>query len=337
MSPDAANLNYPRRMPQAIFLDSGGVINDNSRRAPQWVYHLEQYMPTTRLGGPGKLWGQANAILSDKLFGSEDRLWDKFIAEADDFKSFYRTYCLYWMNGSIGLVNEFLRREHEQNKGLQGPEEESAEKELLQLAYPETEAELIEIAHEAHLYCTALVQADYPGAVEAIMRLKFEQGFDMYTCSGEAANELELTFRTLGISTLVPSTITDTVAQGTKQDLRPVFHKLYGPDLINCHKGSSRFYEQIFRDSGVDPRNAVVVDDKEHILAWAKVHGARTVLISNKDRRGKEMLVEIEEVDEEDGELKKQTVPVVDHQLESLSQLPDLTANWRKHAEQKRP
>ncbi|KAF9953458.1 hypothetical protein BGZ70_000245 [Mortierella alpina] len=277
MSPEAACQNYPRRMPQAIFLDSGGVINDNSRRAPQWVYHLEQYMPTTRLGGPGKLWGEANAILSDQLFGSEDRLWDKFIAESEDFKSFYRTYCLYWMNGTIGLVNDFLRREHEQNIALQDQVAGSTEKEPLQLAYPETEAELIEIAHNAHLYCTALVQADYPGAVEAIMRLKFEQGFDMYTCSGEAANELELTFRTLGISTLSPSAAAST----------------------------------------------------EHILAWAKIHGARTVLISDKNRKGKEMMIEVEEVDEENGKLKKKMVPVVDHQLESLAQLPDLTASWK--------
>ncbi|CAO3563632.1 unnamed protein product [Mortierella alpina] len=328
MSPDAACQNYPRRMPQAIFLDSGGVINDNSRRAPQWVYHLGQYMPTTRLGGPGKFWGEANAILSDQLFGSE-MLWDKLIAEAEDFKSFYRTYCLYWMNGAIDLVNGFLRREHEQNMALQDQEEESTEKEPLQLACPETEAELIEIAHNAHLYCTALVQADYPGAVEAIMRLKFEQGFDMYTCSGEGASELELTFRTLGISTLNPSAMTSTVTADAKQYLRPVFHKLYGPDLIDCHKGSSRFYEQIFQDSGVDPRAAVIVDDKEHILAWAKIHGARTVLISDKNREGKEMMIEIDEVDEEDGKLKKRMVPVVDHQLESLAQLPDLTASWK--------
>ncbi|KAF9282189.1 hypothetical protein BGZ68_006164 [Mortierella alpina] len=331
MSPDARYHSFPCRMPQAIFLDSGGVINDNSRRAPQWVYHLEQYMPTTRLGGPGKLWGEANAILSDELFGSEEGLWNKFIAEAADFKSFYRTYCLYWMNGSIRLVNESLRREHEQCKAIQGLEKASTENEPLQIASPETEAELIEIAHKAHLYCTALVQADYPGAVEAIMRLKFEQGFDMYTCSGEGANELELTFRTLGLSTLTPSTIASAVTQDAKQDLRPVFHKLYGPDLIDCHKGSSRFYEQIFRDSGVDPRNAVIVDDKEHILAWAKVHGARTVLISNKNREGKEMMIEIEQVDEKDGKVRKITVPVVDHQLESLAQLPDLTSSWRKH------
>ncbi|KAG0198173.1 hypothetical protein BGX28_008354 [Mortierella sp. GBA30] len=333
-SPDPECHNYPRRMPRAIFLDSGGVINDNDRRAPQWMHHLEQYMPTTCLGGPGKLWGKANAVLSDRLFRVDSGLWEKLISDTTDFQDFHRAYHLYWIQESVKIVNELLRLEYEQNAPHdegegEGRDGNNERKPMLQLLLPETEEEQIEIAHNAHLYCTALVQADYPGAVDAILKLKLEQGFELYTCSGEASTELELTFRTLGISILDSSTPTRT--QDGSRCLQPVFTKLYGPDLINCHKGSSRFYKQIFQDSGIDPRDVVVVDDKEHILAWAKVHGARTVMISNKDRSGKEMTIEVEELDGVGGVLKRKTLTVVDHQLRSLAELPDLTAEWQRH------
>ena len=174
--------------------------------------------------------------------------------------------------------------------------------------------------------------------MEAILNLKFEQGFDMNTCSGESATDLELTFRTLGISTLhaAVDSATNTDADVVEADitaarLRPVFTRLYGPDLIQYHKYSSQLYELIFKDSGVDPNEAVVVDDKEYILAWAKIHGARTAIIPSEDRAGKESMVEVEERVGEEGEVaSKRKVPAVDHQLSSLVGLPALTALRKK-------
>ncbi|KAF9135905.1 hypothetical protein BGW39_010720 [Mortierella sp. 14UC] len=339
--------NHPQTLPRAIFLDSGGVINDNDRRAPQWVHHLEQYMPTTKIGGPGRLWGKGNAIMSDRLFKGENPLWKQLTDKARDFHQFYREYHLFWMQEGVRLVNEFLEEEYDEQRQ---PGDDNKEKPpLVPLVLPESEEEQIQIAYEAHLYCTSVVRADYPGAVEAILALKFDQGFTMYTCSGESASELELTFKTLGISTLLaqeeekkdrilsatPSqeTADISVEEAAAVVGKPVFTKLYGPDLIQCLKGSSDFYRRIFEDSGVDPREAVVVDDKEYILAWAKVHGARTVMISSKDRRGKEMTIEVNQI-QADGTVAKVVVPVVDDQLESLSQLPALTASWKKHLEQ---
>ncbi|KAF8942852.1 hypothetical protein BGZ47_006068 [Haplosporangium gracile] len=343
--------NYPQTLPRAIFLDSGGVINDNDRRAPQWVYHLEQYMPTTKIGGPGKLWGKSNAIMSDRLFKGENPIWTQLIDRSKDFHQFYREYHLFWFQEGVRLVNKFLKEEYDEIvKNSQGHGGDGDDKELpplVQLVLPESEIEQIQIAYDAHHYCTSIVRADYPGAVEAILELKFEQGFTMYTCSGESAPELELTLKTLGMSTLLaqeekkaangrsstitPQATTDiSIEEAAEAVVRPVFTKLYGPDLIQYHKGSSEFYRRIFKDSGVDPRDAVVVDDKEHILAWAKVHGARTVMISTKDRRGKEMMIEVDKI-QADGTVTKVVVPVVDDQLESLSQLPALTASWKRH------
>lgn len=343
--------NFPQTLPLAIFLDSGGVINDNDRRAPQWDHHLEQYMPTTKIGGPGRLWRKSNAIMWDRLFRGENPLWKELIDRSKDFQQFYREYHLFWVQEGVRLVNSFLKEEYDAAvNNLQGYGGDGASKETLpivQLVLPESEEEQIQIAYDAHLYCTSIVRADYPGAVEAIMELKFEQGFTMYTCSGESAPELELAFKTLGMSTLlahdekkaahgcsstsISQAITDiSVDEATDVVVRPVFTTLYGPDLIQCHKGSSEFYRRIFEDSGVDARDALVVDDKEYILAWAKVHGARTVMISTKDRRGKEMMIEVDKI-QADGTVTKAIVPVVDDQLESLSQLPALTAYWKKH------
>ncbi|KAF9973534.1 hypothetical protein BGZ65_009204 [Modicella reniformis] len=344
--------NYPRdKLPRAIFLDSGGVINDNDLRAPQWITHLEQYMPLTKLGGPGHLWGRANAILTKGLFTGDNSVWDKLMQEAQDFEDFDRRYLLYWIRTATELVNEFLKEEYNQqkNKNSHDEQEEDGKEQkpkpasapLVQLVLPETEEEQMKIAKDAHLYCTALVQADYPGAVEAILKLKFEQGFEMYTCSGESALSLELTLKTLGISTIAAAeTAAETAAEELQggsasvvtRKLQLVFTKLYGPDLIRCQKSSSRFYELIFQDSGVDPKDAVVLDDKEYILGWAKVHGTRTVLISDKDRSGKELMVELEEKGE-DGVVRKTKVPAVDHQLRSLAELPVLVEQWKKHLE----
>ncbi|KAF9101808.1 hypothetical protein BGX29_005250 [Mortierella sp. GBA35] len=345
--------NYPKTLPRAIFLDSGGVVNDNDRRTPQWVHHLERYMPSTKLGGPGRLWGQTNAILSDMLFKGDNPLWKQLIDNSKDFHQFYRAYHLFWIQEGVKLMNKALREEYELAKKKyeildvgNNKEEEEKMPELVQVVLPETEEEQIQIAYDAHLYCTSVVRADYPGAVEAILELKFDQGFTMYTCSGESAPELELTFKTLGISTLLaqeedekkkkkglssilpPQTMDISAEEAAAVVLKPVFTKLYGPDLIQCHKGSSEFYRRIFADCEVDARDALVVDDKEYILAWAKVLGARTVMISTKDRRGKEMRLEVDEV-QSDGTVRKVVVPVVDDQLESLSQLPALMASWK--------
>ncbi|KAF8972405.1 hypothetical protein BGZ52_010018, partial [Haplosporangium bisporale] len=63
------------------------------------------------------------------------------------------------------------------------------------------------------------------------------------------------------------------------------------------------------------------------MLSWAKVLGVRTVLISSVDRTGREMLVCVP--DPEDNS-KTKMVPAVDHQLNSLAELPLLTAYWKK-------
>jgi hypothetical protein len=44
---------------QAIFLDDGGVMNDNERRGSQWLSHLVDYL-VPRFGGDRAAWEAAN-------------------------------------------------------------------------------------------------------------------------------------------------------------------------------------------------------------------------------------------------------------------------------------
>ena len=50
-----------------IFLDDGGVLNDNSRRAPQWQRLVGEFL-TPRLGGTRLDWANANAAVAGPVF-----------------------------------------------------------------------------------------------------------------------------------------------------------------------------------------------------------------------------------------------------------------------------
>lgn len=44
-------------------------------------------------------------------------------------------------------------------------------------------------------------------------------------------------------------------------------------------KESPLYYERLFAEAGIEPSGAMVVDDRLHVLAWAKEIGAITVLV----------------------------------------------------------
>ncbi|KAF9298511.1 hypothetical protein BGZ74_009354 [Mortierella antarctica] len=343
--------NVPTSMPRVIFLDSGDVINDNKLRSPQWVNLVSNFVPTSPLRGPGELWGIANGKLAHKLF--VEGLWYEVLQKCESHKVLDRMYNLLWVKEGCqfvnGLISEAKKKKLEGSATAPGTNGTKDFSEWPLVVLPEDEEDIILISVMAHLYCLAHVKADLPGAVEAIKTLKLDQGFEMYTCSGEQSTDLTLTFRTLGLGT-VGDAMTKTLEKVRKAvreykarypdhatvdilgpDPRgspvPIFTQIYGPDLVDAHKDSTRFYAEIFRDCGVDPREAIVVDDKEKMLSWAKVLGVRTVLISDVDRTGREMLVRVP--DPEDSSRTKM-VPAVDHQLNSLSELPLLTAYWKR-------
>ncbi|KFH72245.1 hypothetical protein MVEG_02536 [Podila verticillata NRRL 6337] len=330
--------NVPTSMPLAIFLDSGDVINDNKLRGPQWIDMIGTFVSSTPLGGPGELWGIANGKLVHKLH--REGLWYDLLQKCESHKVLDRLNNLLWANECSQFVNGMILEARK--KRLEGamPEaivtkEDYSEWPLVVL--PEDEEDVILISVMMHLYCLAHVKADLPGAVEAIKTLKQDQGFEMYTCSEHWVLELlgdtmtttleKIRKRVQDYATRYPDHATVDILGPNPKEPVPVFTQIYGPDLVDAHKNSTRFYAEIFRDCGVDPREAIVVDDKEHMLSWAKVLGVRTVLISSVDRTGREMLVCVP--DPEDNS-KTKLVPAVDHQLNSLAELPLLTAYWKK-------
>ena len=113
------------------------------------------------------------------------------------------------------------------------------------------------------LWITPRIQATLPGAVKAI-RLMHHQGYTLHTASGSCLLELAGYFEGLGV--------------------RRCFGRLYGADLINTFKEGPEYYARIFADAGVQPVEALVVDDSADATRWAAQLGARTVLIGPSPR-----------------------------------------------------
>ncbi|KAG0239214.1 hypothetical protein BGW41_007830 [Actinomortierella wolfii] len=370
-----------RPFPTAIFLDSGGVINDNSARAPQWVRKLSYIMPRL-FGGPSKHWGESNRRFSEKVF--EVSYWNDFVARYHTFAEFDRAYHLLWLEMMSEFMDELLLQDrltqwqkaggvhphhHDstttatttttsmtttsavaakestkatKTSSLHGKERKTIAPPTLSMAeevfqvlrkamsegesqapkddeiemithvtLPESADERLALAKAINDFCVGLVKADFPGARDAILRMRTDQQLAVYTCSNEVSSDLHYTFQAIDLLTL-PG----------KED-EPVFTKLYGPDLVDQMKNGTKYYARIFEDCKVDPFQSIVVDDKELMLSWAKPLGVTTVQI-NKKRSATPMLVDAKMPD---GSIRK--VPAVDFCLESLAQLPDLLDAWK--------
>jgi HAD superfamily hydrolase (TIGR01509 family) len=141
-----------------IFLDDGGVMNDNRKRGSQWQYLVSEFF-VPLLGGTSEAWMEANRIVIDRLF--EPVAWQTRLQLATDYKSFDRTYQLDWLRGMCELV------------GIGVPAEE----------------ECFALARRATAFIIPRVKAAFPGAAEAIRTLH-HLGYTLHTASGEPSNEL---------------------------------------------------------------------------------------------------------------------------------------------------
>ena len=105
------------------------------------------------------------------------------------------------------------------------------------------------------------MQAAFPGVVEALHLLS--EKYVLFTASTGSSRELEHALTGMGV--------------------RKLFRRLYGPDLINVPKTGRRYYERLFEHSGINPRTALVVDDKPEFLDHATELSAHTVLVSREE------------------------------------------------------
>jgi HAD superfamily hydrolase (TIGR01509 family) len=210
-----------------IFLDDGGVMNDNRLRGEQWQRMVGEFF-VPRLGGDQRAWAAANYQVITRLLDPEP--WQARLRAAPDYRSFDRQYQIDWLRWMCELV------------GVAAP----------------TEDECVALGHAATRYITPRVRAAFPCAVAAI-RLLHERGHVLHTASGEASEDLDGYLQGMGV--------------------RDCFGRLYGPDLVDTFKDGPRFYERVFADAGVEPRDALVVDDNARVVAWVVETGARAVLI----------------------------------------------------------
>ncbi len=131
--------------------------------------------------------------------------------------------------------------------------------ELLGLPTP-PEEECLDLASRALSWISRRIHAVLPGAVEAI-HLLYRQGYALHTASGACSLELAGALEGMGVW--------------------HCFGRLYGADLINTFKEGPEYYARLFADVGVQPAEALVVDDSAEALEWAAQLGARTVLIGS--------------------------------------------------------
>jgi HAD superfamily hydrolase (TIGR01509 family) len=144
--------------PLTIFLDDGGVMNDNAVRGPQWERLVGEFL-ASRLGGDLAAWGRANRIAASEEFA---RIEAELTTEAD-YNAFWEELDTVWLTRMCALV------------GVEPP------------ADP---AESLKLGRGTAGYVTRSVRAAYPGAVDAI-RVLHRRGYALNTASGEPSAHLE--------------------------------------------------------------------------------------------------------------------------------------------------
>lgn len=155
-------------MKPTLFLDDGGVINDNALRPEQWQRHVGAFF-APRLGGEPQAWAKANRLVVAALWSGgyvERRFGRADVAFAD----FERAYAERWLAGMCEQV------------GIEAPPEDS----------------FVSLLQEASIAITPQVRAAYPGAVSTIQRL-YGDGYTLSTASSGASCEIHGTLLGMGV------------------------------------------------------------------------------------------------------------------------------------------
>lgn len=142
---------------EAIFIDDGGVMSDNSVRAPQWQALIGEFM-APRLGGTAAGWAEANRVTAPLT-------WQKSLQrmkEGLDFPSWWGLDQEEWLTAMCAHTG---------------------------LAAPEDSDDRLRLAGEAAEYVTRRVRAAFPGAVEAVRALR-RMGYRLFTATGEVSREI---------------------------------------------------------------------------------------------------------------------------------------------------
>ncbi len=150
-----------------IFLDDGGVMNDNNMCALQWQWLVGEYF-VPLLGGSPEAWSRANRLVAGRLFALD--AWRRRVRAASDYQSFDRDYQVDWLRSMCELM------------GIETPPDE----------------ECLPLARRAAAFITRRVRAAFPGVVETIRTLH-HQGYPLHTASGKSSPDLEGYLHAMGV------------------------------------------------------------------------------------------------------------------------------------------
>ena len=221
----------PDRPARVVFLDDGGVLNDNERRAVEWRRYVPEFF-IPRLGGTADAWSEANRVVALES-------WHRYLAHmavaTQGVEPYLREADRRWLRDMCSLV------------GVPGP-------------LPD---EIDDLVTAAQRYACERCRSAYPDVIGAVFLLARE-GLALHTASGETSAQLAAYLRGMGV--------------------RDCFDRLYGTDLVDRFKCGPAYYAAIVADSGVDPHEAVVVDDSPEALGWAEACGLRPIHL---DRAGR--------------------------------------------------
>ena len=206
----------------SIFLDDGGVLNDNSKREEPWQQLVAEFF-VPRFGGKPDQWEEANKVaIGQWIEVSESLNPDLTTLEVMDELD------KKWLVTMFEIV------------GIPSPSDE----------------EILPLVRESVSWITPKVHAAFPGIIEVVKSL-WKEKFPLYTASAGPSWTIEGYIKGMGLD--------------------HCFIKYYGPDLIQTLKRNPKYYEKVFKDSQVQPENAIVVDDMPARLFLAQESGAQVI------------------------------------------------------------
>ena len=151
-----------------IFLDDGGVMNENHIRGQQWQRLVGEFFVPI-LGGTPEAWGEANRIVAP-------RLWERF--RRSEYANTEADYGA-WLHGDrLAWLREMCER--------------------VAVSPPEPDDDVLDLVCRAEAYVTRCVRAAFPGVTEAIRTLA-GYGYTLHTASGETSNELDGYLEGMGV------------------------------------------------------------------------------------------------------------------------------------------
>jgi HAD superfamily hydrolase (TIGR01509 family) len=151
-----------------IFLDDGGVMNDNYVRSRQWQRMVGDYLAPI-LGGEAQAWADANRSVMAGMFAATGA-WEARLSAAPDYATFDYQYHLDWLCGMCKLVG---------------------------IAPPPAD-ESVELGRRAYASIIPRVQSAFPSAIETI-RLLYNRGYTLHTASGESSTDLKGYLAPMGV------------------------------------------------------------------------------------------------------------------------------------------